>query len=472
MDAIHTLSVLVAIVAGTVAVFAAISGSAARVEILLLQLRIQAMVVELLRLHTWFIHHDICPHASLHCMKDWAATDDADTVVRVEFQALGENRGLAADMRRLVLHFASGRTASFVVKSPRAPPVPAGANAFWTRVHQRCSKLVSGQWREALFYVHAAAPAVPVVPRQKYHLPRCAHACANSWTGEYVLVMEEVTNATGVNMFLGNQIWGVPSLPRPRGPETVLVDVFHTAADIHAAHWRDPALRRSRWLKAAAWYRGEQRAQWELGVRTAARAWDGAMHKRRVHGSPQSQLRLDAALERLVEASLRHASWSALQQHLHDPGVPFTLTHGDMHASNMLWRYTRAEAQGAADSDGELVLVDWSEVAVWEPAADLGQMLISDVLPPLRRALEERLLQAYHARLCAGGVSDYAFTQLLADYKRAPLERWLWLLCYLLNLDLPAHALQYFHDQTAAFMHDHGWVHAAHMVMKPIVVVM
>lgn len=164
-----------------------------------------------------------------------------------------------------------------------------------------------------------------------------------------------------------------------------------------------------------------------------------------------------------------------MQAHLHDPSVPFTLTHGDFHAANMLWCPERAAATekasrsttpgssssgGGGSGGGGMVLVDWSEVGVWEPMADIAQMLVSDVRPHVRRQCERALIATYVATLRDAGVTSYSAEAAWRDYGRAGSQRWLWLFAVLAGLPdeqaMPLVAARFFHDQTAAFVRDHA----------------
>lgn len=160
-----------------------------------------------------------------------------------------------------------------------------------------------------------------------------------------------------------------------------------------------------------------------------------------------------------LDDAFSHSSWEALQARLHDAQTPFTLTHGDFHAANMFLRHASGSGAGPCTAE-QLVLVDWAEASVWEPTADLGQMMISDVKPEVRRGAERRMVEAYWRRLTRdGGVSaqEYPFKLCWSQYQRAGVERWLFLLPTLASLPgLPAKAMQYFQDQVAAFIHDHG----------------
>lgn len=193
-----------------------------------------------------------------------------------------------------------------------------------------------------------------------------------------------------------------------------------------------------------------------------------------------SRVTLSDKIIRVMDNSFAAASWDKLQQHLHDPSVPWTLTHGDFHAGNMVIakEWDDADAGGgdggnagagagagaaaAAGSDASILLYDWSEVGVWEPTADLGQTLISDVRPEIFRKHSQALVRHYwqclttHAEAPVSP-SEYPFEQCWAEFQRSGAERWVWVFGVLASFPgLPPAAVQYFHDQLLAFCEAHG----------------
>ena len=73
---------------------------------------------------------------------------------------------------------------------------------------------------------------------------------------------------------------------------------------------------------------------------------------------------------------------------------PKTLVHGDFHAKNLFWHIDKKS----------VIMSDFSEVGVGNPISDLGQYIISDVEPEVRRANEHEVLTAYWSKLIASGV--------------------------------------------------------------------
>lgn len=368
------------------------------------------------------------------CLRSRGLLSDKVEVTEVIEEDLKGNRGLVGCLGRLRVTYSAGASVSlpksFVIKS------------YLCNTHQKRANLIfGGSYREAKFYADMVSPNTPTVYYASYSL----------FTGEMVLIMEDMQGATtGVNFYFGNQIWGMTPLAEPLAPEDVLLAMYSAAADLHAKYWRSPALISpdNAWMKGSAWYRGADRTAWEISFTTLRNFWSRV----RPGITPDAAVRWEPALVAVIEKSIAHTSWDTLQARLHDPLVPFTLTHGDFHASNMLMR------NGDGPLLARLVMVDWSEVGPWEPCADLGQTMVSDVQPAVRRAHERRLVEAYWTRLTANGVSatEFPLETCWAQYQRATLERWLYMVVLLAVWGLPPRAMQFFHDQVWEFYVDHG----------------
>lgn len=284
-------------------------------------------------------------------------------------------------------------------------------------------------------------------------------------TGENVVLMEDLSSppssAIGVNFFFGNQRWGMKPLPEEdrRDPEAVLKDVLSYAARLHAKYWNDSSLLSVKWLKSVNWFHQRDKAMWTLAMRRAQSSWERAKSETL---SGCSGWKCSERLIAIVDRSFSLSTWETLQLYLRDRrDAPFTLTHGDFHAANMFWR------RGTSS----LILVDWSEVGVWDPTTDIGQMMISDIKPQLRRTIERSLLGHYWRELIRGGVSpsEYPFDLCWKSYEVRSVERWIWIFAVIAGLSLPAAAKQYFHDQLLEFINDHG--SDPFYILKPVVCV-
>ncbi len=83
---------------------------------------------------------------------------------------------------------------------------------------------------------------------------------------------------------------------------------------------------------------------------------------------------------------------------------------------------------------------------------------MSDVSPELFRVHSRALITAYWRRLVACGVDGgaYPIEVCWERFCRGGGERWIWLFVVIAALPIPAKAVQYFHDQTLAFIECHG----------------
>lgn len=162
-------------------------------------------------------------------------------------------------------------------------------------------------------------------------------------------------------------------------------------------------------------------ARWWGAAQLAGRKapWHGAEHIRRfvavaAPGAPVVLAHLAARLEPHWPAALR-AIFANLPDRLvarAQDVTGFTLIHGDLNPANIM-----APRVG----DRPIYLIDcqpfdWS-LTTWLGVYDLAYALALYWETPLRRELEQPILAHYHAQLRRHGVQDYAWDQLMADYR-------------------------------------------------------
>ena len=154
-----------------------------------------------------------------------------------------------------------------------------------------------------------------------------------------------------------------------------------------------------------------------------------------------------------MNASFRKVDWGSFQARLKN--MHWTLTHSDFHPANCMW------IPGPSASDpGYLKLLDFEVVGFGSGPQDLAQFLISHMDPTLRKSCEEQLVREYYDELCqapavAGAASKFTWESCWDEYVRGGSERWIWLLA-ILSVMCPPKLTQYFHDQVASFLKDHG----------------
>jgi len=235
------------------------------------------------------------------------------------------------------------------------------------------------------------------------------------------------------------------------GPEQITVDAFTLYARMHAVYWRDTSLCTKHWLRGANWQAGAGEASWSAAQAQAQGAWSSI---RPSIESGDSAIRWDKHLVACLDASFSKADWKRYQAEL--PTRPFALVHGDAHAHNFMWVGQRTAA-------ARQCLIDFEMVGVGSNAQELGQYVISHVPPEMRRARAKEWVATYHTALLTAlrerGLESeavtYTFEACFAEYVMGGAGRWAWFVPVLIAMGLPAPMNQYFHDQLAAFLHDH-----------------
>jgi aminoglycoside/choline kinase family phosphotransferase len=256
---------------------------------------------------------------------------------------------------------APGAPRSLVVKSPAVAEQPR-AVAGWLGLYER----------EVRFY-QELAPALDV------RTPRCLHAELDAAAESFLLVLEDIGDAT-----VHDQDSGCPA------PDALLA--LGQVARLHAAHWNDAALAELGWLNHMT------PAAIETWQEMFRHAWPAFLAREEVVLAPE----LVAVGDQLRDSDL--VDWIA-----HYDG-PLALAHADFHLTNLLF---------AQDHHGrrEVVTVDWQMAMRAPPLIDVAYFL-GRLPTEVRRASEHDLLGAYHRRLLAAGVTGYAPERCREDYER------------------------------------------------------
>jgi hypothetical protein len=304
---------------------------------------------------------------------DWlrSAAPDAEEladVTSVRAERMAEGVGMLTKIYRLTL----GRSAG----GPRAPAtLVAKLPSSIAEVRDLC-KAYGFYEREVMFY-RELADTIDVKS------PRCLVAEFDPATSAFVLVMEDLVDAT-----MGDQVAGLG------------------VGQIKAATDRAAALH-GRW-----WGRPELRALEGKVQPFGAPPWDG-MQARHASGWEK----IDAWLAGRVSRELRRIGermCSTLGAIFRDASAgPRTICHGDFRADNLMFT-------GPADAPG-LTCVDWQLTVQAAGPYDIGYMMSGSVNPDIRRGHEMALLRGYHAALQAAGVNGYGFDECVRDYRRGLL---------------------------------------------------
>jgi len=320
-------------------------------------------------------------------------------VTRLAAEPLGAGLGFVGALARLRLEYAGtdGQApgpASVIVKVP-------GTN----RTNRALVELGQGHEREVRFYRELAPRcgiATPAVYAAEYdpdpredrraiersrfeRLPHWLMRCllplalwrAGRSRRRYLLVLEDVSRGE-----TRDQIEG--------GDAGTARRVAHGLAGLHARHWDDPALEALDWLPRPDWTPRSAHVAYRSGRRRFERVFDGTL--------PDSFLRATDWVDAHVEAILARLS-----------ARPRTLLHGDFRLDNLLF-----------DGSG-VVAVDWQSVAVGRGALDQAYFAMGSLSDAAGEQDEMALLEAYHAGLVAGGVTDHPLEACRRDYLLAKL---------------------------------------------------
>lgn len=263
-------------------------------------------------------------------------------------------------------------------------------------------------------------------------LPKVYYAATNSYLREAVLLLEDLQkdDYVNVNLILGNQIWGTDSPTNDAKKLQMIQIMYRAAADLHARYWNDKRLLEHRWMRNTNWWFGNDRHYWELSIKASYDGWTS------LRTNPN--LTFPPGFIEMMNRSYDQSSFEDVQTFLKE--TPFTLTHGDYHAANMMVK-----------DDKALKVLDWSEVGPWEPTTDLAQTIISDVPATLFPHVEGILRKDYYDCLISNHYISYDWEDCRRRFGQSGMERWIWVLGVMELFPCPDRLYQYFIDQMEAF---------------------
>lgn len=239
-----------------------------------------------------------------------------------------------------------------------------------------------GELREVDFY-RRIGPAMATVP-----LVRCLAALDSTDDEPQVLVLENLRDTHS------NPPWPLPPF------RSQCESAIDTLVAVHAHWWNSPELGRS----VGSLHTEQSLTEMVQSIATHLPAFTDALGDRLT-------ARARDIYRRVFASSLR--PWLRLTD---TRGL--TLAHGDAHTWNFLFPRTGA---------GPALLIDWQLWHLDAGARDLAFMMALHWYPSRRSELEQPLLRHYHDGLVERGVGDYAFDELLLDYRR----------CVVRNLTIP-----------------------------------
>jgi len=205
--------------------------------------------------------------------------------------------------------------------------------------------------------------------------PTCWHASLSEDASAFTLVLEDLSPRQ-----IGRQIDGCTPGQAHAGVEVL--------AALHAASWRDPALRELDFMVPLT----EERADFLGGL--VVRATELFVER---FADDVSEADLET-LRQVAKVIVRFQRWGAER---------FSVIHGDFRLDNLMF----------SPHDDEVVAVDWQTVTVAHPGRDLAYFLETSLPTPLRAAHEGDLVTSYHRALVERGAEDLSLDECFASYR-------------------------------------------------------
>jgi len=300
-------------------------------------------------------------------------------VQAVSVELIGQGRGFAGSIVRLTVRYAGDTDApsTMVSKLPSIDP------------EIRRYAVKDGMYRrETMFYRELAQDSTIIVPD-------CYYAEHDSVTGDFVLLLEDLTDLQE-----GNEIVGC-SLDQARS-------VVQSLAQLHATWWNSKQLSRHSWLPGT----GDSSASFSALQDRYREAWNRAADTLALI-FPRSTFAIAERFGRGL-ASVLQAAATGDQ----------TLNHGDTHLGNLFFR------------DNEVVFTDWQNVMATSPTLDVAYFIQGSLPVEGRRTHERALLDLYASTLEANGVTNYTSDNLIEDYRRGLLRTLVPSVLSVANLDM------------------------------------
>jgi hypothetical protein len=221
--------------------------------------------------------------------------------------------------------------------------------------------------REVKFYLEVASTV-------DVRAPRCHHGQWDEATGDFALVLEDMTPAEQ-----GDQITGCDV------PTAELA--VRELARLHGPRWDDPALHDVDWLtrRTGPDDAAQLASMWAMFFPSFMTTFRRYLSAEAVTVAESFGSRIEAWVEDRPEA-------------------PLAVTHGDYRLDNMLF--------GTPAGGPPVTVVDWQTPGHGSPTTDLAYFIGAGLVPEDRRTEERRLLDVYASALTEYGVD--------VD------DRWLW----------------------------------------------
>lgn len=207
-------------------------------------------------------------------------------------------------------------------------------------------------------------------------VPKCHYADLDDDSGDFVLLLEDLTGASPGHPLEGCTL-----------KESQLL--MREAARLHRPWWGGVGLEDPYWSSRE--YAPERLRGWLTRFREG---WDGL--------ADSDRYGVDEKLKRAV-ARMSDDEW--LQSHERLGQAPQTLIHCDLHVENFL----------LDDRDGtpRVWIFDWQDARRGHPARDVAYILAGDTAIEVQRESRTDLLRTYHAALVEQSAIEYDFDRLV-----------------------------------------------------------
>ena len=318
-----------------------------------------------------------------------------------------------------------------------------------------------GLARESIFY-NKLSSKIQLSSTLISCIPEIYYSYGDIESGSKVVIMEDLSSNyidSGVLFGNGNpnnwkrDLESIVKKAYPQNNVPSAYDVanltFQAIAHVHAKFWRDKSLLEDEYnyLRCSSWINGKDEKSWRASQGMIQGIWE--KYNSAVERS--NGIQWDPLVRQLVDKAMEGISWESQQERLNS-NSNFTLVHGDFWPGNVMI----STGSNTNENRYDIRLLDWEMCGLGSGPQDLGQYILSNMDPALRRECEERLIKNYYQKLVSLGVSDFSWDECWTEYKIGGLERWLWFLVYFSCLEGEMIKwAQFFHDQIREFVHDH-----------------
>jgi aminoglycoside/choline kinase family phosphotransferase len=284
-------------------------------------------------------------------------------IASINKEPIGVGVGLLGELLRVTLQYKAApedAPTSVVVKMP---------------THAPANKAIGMAFR---FYERELRFFDEIAPTARVKVPAVLHSAMDLDTERFVLVLEDLSH-----LELADQVAGV----------TVeqAIQAVQAIAPFHAQWWETEELEALEWLPAADHPITMQAAK------VYEDSWPHFVEKWQ-HVVPAGGVELG---ERVRDAYRQMLTGLAVP--------PRTFVHTDFRLDNLFF------------GDGSVTVIDWQLSTRSSGVYDVAYLLSQSMDVDLRRAHQEEILGAWHARLSQAGVRDYTIEQARLDYAASVL---------------------------------------------------